>query len=98
MSSIWPLTTGRKLFFTALGIIVILVTSKPQTPEIASAYLAEQGYSGVILGAHAPYYGRGAKRFPFEARNVEGKRVTGELSMGSFSWFYTVRLDSAPRQ
>lgn len=94
MSSIWPLTVEKKLFLTALGMAVILVTSTPQTPEAASAYLAGRGYTGVRLKAPAPYYGRGAMRFPFEARDADGKRVSGELSLGSFAWFYKVTLNN----
>jgi hypothetical protein len=98
LSDIWQSSTNRKLLLTVFGIGVILATSSPQTPEAASQYLAERGYTDISLKAPKPYYGRGQKRFPFEARSTEGERVSGELSLGSFEWFYTVRLNSAPPQ
>lgn len=92
MSAIWQNATHVKLFLSGIGLAVILATSSPQTADVAQAYLAQRGYTGISLKAPAPWHGRGQKRFPFEARAADGRPVTGELSLGSFAWFYTISL------
>jgi hypothetical protein len=98
LSDIWRNAYCRKLFLTLLAMAVMIATSSPQTPDMATAYLAQRGYTGITLRAPAPYHGRGQKHFPFEARSKAGERVSGDLSMGSFSWLYTIRLNDAPPQ
>jgi hypothetical protein len=94
LSDIWQSSTHKKLLLTVFGIGVILATSSPQSVDVANAYLAEQGYTEINLMAPRPYHGRGQMRFPFEARSKAGARVSGELSMGSFAWFYKIALNS----
>ena len=93
MSDIWQDATIRKLALTAFGIGVILATSSPQNADVANAYLAEVGFTDIDLKAPRPNTGRGQKRYPFEARSKAGERVSGEVSLGSFAWFYSIRLN-----
>jgi hypothetical protein len=98
VSVIWQNASYRKLVLAGLGMVVIVATSSPQTSEVANAYLAQRGYTGISVKTPGPYHGRGPKHFPFEARTKAGARVSGELSMGSFAWFYTIRLSNPQPQ
>ena len=94
MSEFWQDTIVRKLALTVFGIGVILATSSPQTADKASTFLAERGYSDIALMPPRPNYGRGRLRFPFAARAQGGERVSGEVWLGSFAWFYSIHLDN----
>ena len=98
MSSIRPLTAETKLFLTALGMVVILVTSSPQTPEAASAYLSGRGYTGVRLKAPAPYHGRGAMRMESACRvNCRSEALLGSTRSRSTVRSRSDAPPSAPR-
>ena len=89
----------RKLLLTAFGIGVILAVSSPQRAEVADAFLAESGYTDITVMPAKPSTGRGQRRYPFEARSQAGERVSGEVSLGSFAWFYSIKLnDQKPAQ
>ena len=82
----------RKLALSALGLMIALGTASDQNAEVATAYLVERGYIDVTVGTPKPYYGRGTMRFPFTGQSKAGKYVSGELSLGSYSYFYRIKL------
>jgi hypothetical protein len=94
MSIVWQNAHYKKVFLTALGMVLLLATSSPQTAEVAAAYLAQRGYTEIIVKAPKDHCGRGPMLFTFHARSNAGKHVAGELSVGNFAYLYRIKLQN----
>jgi hypothetical protein len=75
------------------GLGGLLLTSTPQSPETARAYLEEKGYASVAVQPAAERCGKGRKSFWFTARADGGRKVSGHLCMSDHAYFYSLRED-----
>ena len=94
MSVIWQNVHYRKVLLAAFGIAILIATSSPKTAKVATAYLAERGYTEITVTAPKDHCGRGPVPFAFHARSSAGKYVAGELSVGNFAYLYRIKLQN----
>ena len=55
MSNLGQNSSVKKALLTAVGLVVLLATSTPQTTDVASAYLAKRGYTEISIKAPEDY-------------------------------------------
>lgn len=91
MALVWKNEATKVLAVTA-GIAAYFVTSSPQTAEVATAYLARQGYTHIVVTGPTKCWGKGRRQFGFDARSSGGRNVAGELCMDSHAFNYTLKL------
>ncbi len=92
MSVVWQSAHSKKVLLTILGAIVLLATSSPKTAAVATAYLAQRGYTEITVTAPVDHCGRGPIPFTFKARTSTGQSVSGELSVGNYAYLYRMKL------
>ncbi|MEQ1715534.1 MAG: hypothetical protein ABL907_06055 [Hyphomicrobium sp.] len=91
MAMVWR-KEAVKLAAVMGGIAVFFATATPQTADVAKTYLARQGYSDIIVKGPTPCWGKGRRKFAFDARSQSGRYVVGELCMDSHAFNYTMKV------